>query len=237
MEIRPCAIHYIDLHHTAGHEANTAQVRQEHLNRGWGDIGYNAVIEPDGTVGVGRDVNYSGAHDPGMSPDGVHTMNQTAFAISHIGNFMNDYMSDIQFNASVKYCAQICKKYGIVPSKATIKRHRDQSPTECPGDHFPYDRYVNEVISLMKEDGTVEEGILIFGPDDFIAARYLAATLNNEVAIFMRNQDKTPPDSIQTVKHLYVVGGSEVNHPNQTLLSGETWFNTVEAVGKKLGRL
>ncbi len=85
MELRPCVIKYIDLHHTAGHEKNTAQVKQEHLKQGWGDIGYNAVIEMDGTIGMGRDIKYSGAHDPGMSPDGVHTMNQAAYAISHIG--------------------------------------------------------------------------------------------------------------------------------------------------------
>ncbi len=235
MELRPCVIQYIDLHHTAGHEANTAQVRQEHLNQGWGDIGYNAVIEMDGTVGMGRDIKYSGAHDPGMSPDGVHTMNQAAYAISHIGNFMQDIMSDAQFWPSVRLCAQKCKEFGIVPSKTTIRRHKDQYPTDCPGNNFPYERYVNEVIHLMKGDVMVDEGILIYGPDDFVPARRLAATLNNEVAIFMRNEQGMPPAAIKTAKHLFVIGGGEVNHPNQTILAGANWFATVAAVGKKLG--
>jgi len=34
---------------------------------------------------------------------------------------------------------------------------------------------------------------------------------------------------------LSVVGGSEVNHPNQTILAGVNWFYTVAAVGKRLG--
>ncbi len=83
----------------------------------------------------------------------------------------------------------------------------------------------------------VNEGILIFGPDDFVTAKYLAATLGNEVAIFMRKPDGTPPEAIKSAKHLYVVGGSAsgVDHPNQTVLAGRTWFDTVAAVGEKLG--
>ncbi|GAB6174516.1 hypothetical protein JCM15765_39940 [Paradesulfitobacterium aromaticivorans] len=87
----------------------------------------------------------------------------------------------------------------------------------------------------MKEDENVDEGILIFGPDDFVPARRLAATLNNEVAIFMRNEQGMPPEAIKTAKHLVVIGGGEVNHPNQTILAGANWFETVAEVGKKLG--
>lgn len=235
MEIRPCAIRFIDLHHTAGHEKNTAAVRQEHLNQGWGDIGYNAVIEPDGTVGVGRDVKYSGAHDPGISPDGRYTMNQASYAISHIGNFMEEQMSEAQFWASVRFCATKCKEFGIVPSKSTIKRHKDQFPTSCPGDNFPYERYINEVKKLVNGDEIMDEGILIFGPDDFILARRFAATLRNEVAIFVRDENGTAPTAIKSARHLYVIGGGGVNHPNQTILAGANWFATVAAVGKKLG--
>ncbi len=130
MEIRPCPIKYISLHHTAGNEANTAVIRQQHLNQGWGDIEYNAVIEKDGTVGMGRDIKFSGAHDPGKSPDGKYTMNQAAYAISHIGNFMKETMNETQFRSSVKHCAGKCREFGIVPSKATIRRHKDQSATK-----------------------------------------------------------------------------------------------------------
>jgi hypothetical protein len=52
-----------------------------------------------------------------------------------------------------------------------------------------------------------------------VPARRLAATLNNEVAIFMRNEQGMPPAAIKTAKHLFVIGGGEVNHPNQTILA------------------
>ena len=105
---------------------------------------------------------------------------------------------------------------------------------------IPADRdKINTAPGAWPEIGgtAVNEGILIFGPDDFISAKYLTATLKNEVAIFMRKSDGTPPETIQSAKHLYVVGGpvSGVDHPNQTVLAGRTWFDTVAAVGKKLG--
>ncbi|SPF47253.1 N-acetylmuramoyl-L-alanine amidase [Candidatus Desulfosporosinus infrequens] len=89
----------------------------------------------------------------------------------------------------------------------------------------------------MEGGETVEEGILIFGPDDFVTAKSLAATLKNEVAIFMRKSDGTAPTAIKSAKHLYVVGGDQkgVGHPNETVLAGVTWFDTVAAVAKKLG--
>jgi len=235
MDIRTSRIKYIDLHHTAGNEKNTAAVRRVHLNLGWGDIGYNAVIEKDGIVGIGRDIKYVGSHDSGLSPDGIYSMNRVAYAISHIGNFMLETMSEIQFWSSVKHCVQKCQEFGITPSRATIKRHKDQYATDCPGNHFPYERYVNEVIILMKGNESVDEGILIFGPDDFVPAQRLAATLNNEVAIFMRNSDGNPPVAVKAAKHLFVVGGSEINHPNQTILAGADWFATVATVGKRIG--
>ncbi len=96
---------------------------------------------------------------------------------------------------------------------------------------------VNAQYHEMEGGETVDEGILIFGPDDFVTAKGLAATLGNEVAIFMRKSDGTAPVASKTVKHLYVVGGDQkgVGHPNQTVLAGLTWFDTVAAVGKKLG--
>jgi hypothetical protein len=89
----------------------------------------------------------------------------------------------------------------------------------------------------IAEPKTVTEGILIFGPDDFITAERLATTLDNEVAIFIRLSNGTAPKAIDTVDHLYVVGGSPsgVDHSNQTVFAGANWFATVAAVGKQLG--
>jgi len=57
---------------------------------------------------------------------------------------------------------------------------------------------------LIEGNETVDEGILIYGPDDFAPARRFAATLKNEVAIFIRNENGIPPVAIKGAKHLYV---------------------------------
>lgn len=44
-----------------------AAIRQWHLDKGWMDIGYNIVIPRDGTIQVGRPLDYAGAHVDGYN--------------------------------------------------------------------------------------------------------------------------------------------------------------------------
>ena len=37
-------------------------IRQWHLDKGWSDIGYHIVIELDGSINCGRNINKIGAH-------------------------------------------------------------------------------------------------------------------------------------------------------------------------------
>ena len=45
-----------------GQDIKTDTIRDWHLKRGWSDIGYHYVIELDGTIGIGRPIERSGAH-------------------------------------------------------------------------------------------------------------------------------------------------------------------------------
>ncbi|AHF08553.1 peptidoglycan recognition protein family protein [Desulfitobacterium metallireducens] len=244
MEVRPCKITLIDLHHSAGHEKNTEEIRQYHKNiRGYGDIGYSAVIESDGTVGKGRDTYYSGAHDPGLAPDGSRfTMNQRAYSICHIGNFQSpnaDKMTDVQFNSSVKHCVEKCKELGIIPSKATIKEHKDQFATACPGDNFPYDRYVKEVTNLYNGDDLHMERVVLLNtpePKDMILVKeYFDYT--SVCPIFFRVNGNQAPEEVFKANELVIIGGADVpNHPNRKYFSGASWFGTVAKVGQNIGQ-
>lgn len=43
------------------------EIRQWHKARGWSDIGYNIVIPRDGTIQVGRPLDFAGAHVTGYN--------------------------------------------------------------------------------------------------------------------------------------------------------------------------
>jgi hypothetical protein len=236
METRPCTIKYLDFHHTAGHEANTEAVRKEHLAIGWGDIGYNMVIEPGGTIGWGRDVKYSGSHDPGPAPDGSgYTMNQKAYAISSIGNFDEDTMLEVQFQGLLKgtLWAMNAYKVGI----DGLRRHKDQYQTACPGKNFPWDKLISEVKkSLEGGNDVLDVAILKYSAEDEWAAKDIDAKLGGVANFTRQGTAKTIPTAALSAKKLIIVGGPDVTaHPNRVWLSGNTKYDTAVVVGKYLG--
>ena len=235
MQLRTQQIKYVDLHHTAGHEENTQAIREYHMNvRGYGDIGYNSVIEPNGKVGVGRDTKWAGAHDPGIVTGESYPMNQLAYAISHIGDFMEDEMSEVQFQASVNECVRVCKLYGITSNG--VRRHGDQYATDCPGDNFPYKRYITELEKRLKGgDEVLEVAILKFSAEDEWAAKDIDTKLGGVANFTRQGSGRIIPKDAMAAKRLIVVGGPTTNHPNEVLLSGKTKFDTAVVVGKYLG--
>ena len=64
-------IDYIIIHCAAtpeGRDVSTETIKSWHVDgRGWSDIGYHYVIELDGTIGQGRDLDRSGAHTKGQN--------------------------------------------------------------------------------------------------------------------------------------------------------------------------
>jgi len=228
MNMRPCKIGYITLHHTAGHEKNTQAVRQEHLAMGWSDIGYNTVVEPDGTVGIGRDVRYTGAHNIGLAPDGSgYNMNQRAYGLSHIGNFEKEPFPEVMFKSSTEFCAKKCQELGITPSKETIRKHSTDYATDCPGINFPYGRYVTEVIRLTKGGmNPMKVAVVYWSAKDFSAAQQIAERLGN-CGMFCRNTKPELHEDALDAQQLIVVGGSPVtNHPNVVNFCGQTGPDT-----------
>lgn len=93
-----------------------------------------------------------------------------------------------------------------------------------------------------KEQGgyEVEKAVLVFGQPDVEVAKRLMGQIGN-CPIMFRDANGNPPAEISAAKQLFVVGGktdgSDVNHPNKVTLAGQTWFDTVVAVGKYLGQL
>jgi hypothetical protein len=152
-------ITHLIVHHTAGSNSSSdwaAVVRSiwvYHANTlGWGDIGYNWLIDPDGVLYQGRawfedsleDVR--GGHFCGVSPDpnGINNNEQT-MGISLLGTFTSVAPSDTALKTLINVLTWKAHAQTIAPKDTSfhaptglkipnIGGHRVGCSTECPGE-------------------------------------------------------------------------------------------------------
>lgn len=138
-------------HHTAmGNEAPNSDwpaivrsIWNFHVfERGWADIGYNYLIDPNGVIYEGRagGDNVIGAHFSGA--------NSGTMGVAMLGTFTSAAPTSKALNSLKKIFAWKCDQRGLDPEGAslhaasqlnlkTISGHRDgPGATECPGDAF-----------------------------------------------------------------------------------------------------
>src|ERR671935_2590080 len=169
-EIWPPAFYPIQkviVHHTATQNndpdpaATIRSIYQYHaVTQGWGDIGYNFLIDESGRIYEGR---YSRPYAPGESPTGedsggngvtaAHTQgyNSGTVGIALLGTLTNQDATPAARNALEQLIAWIDDSHGIDPkgselytnpvsgTQATfpnVAGHRDLAATECPGGAF-----------------------------------------------------------------------------------------------------
>ncbi|GAA0993800.1 hypothetical protein GCM10009551_056690 [Nocardiopsis tropica] len=134
--------------------------------RGWGDIGYHLVIDPNGVIYAGRD---TGTDAPVFAPGTstlrpgtpvvtaghVYQANSGNIGICVIGDFTGSQPTPAARASLVQVLAALCRPLGMNPQAAvryanpnnavratqwSISGHRDWSkiagPTECPGDEL-----------------------------------------------------------------------------------------------------
>lgn len=137
---------HLIVHHSAGvNSANdwSAVVRSIwdfHVNtRGWDDVGYNWLVDPNGVIYEGRGTDLIGAHFCGR--------NTNTEGICLLGDFTEITPTQDAFNKLVQFLAwKSCDQnlYPIdrvrhAPSNATLLQvsgHRDGCNTACPGNSF-----------------------------------------------------------------------------------------------------
>ncbi|MBI3195276.1 MAG: N-acetylmuramoyl-L-alanine amidase [Ignavibacteriae bacterium] len=150
---------HLIVHHTAGSNSSSdwaAVVRSiwvYHANeRGWGDIGYNWLIDPNGTLYQGRawlndsieDVR--GGHFCGVSPDpnGINNNEQT-MGVSLLGTFTSNAPTDTAFKTLRDVLVWKTLERNLEPKDTSyhaptgltipnISGHRVGCATACPGD-------------------------------------------------------------------------------------------------------
>ena len=83
------------------------------------------------------------------------------------------------------------------------------------------------------DDNVLDVAVLLFSKDDYWSG-YDVCVKNGNCALFTRLNGTIPKEAM-SAKKLIVVGGGSVNHQNEILLSGNTKYDTAQAVGKYLG--
>lgn len=136
--------------------------RYHTITRGWGDIGYNYIIDPLGNIYEGR---YGGD-----KVIGAHAIcfNNGTMGISIIGNYQENDISEPALQALISLLARKAKAYNIDPEGSSLMRgkklaniigHRDVGATKCPGDKL-YDLLpkIRNRVALAIRSGTFSEG-------------------------------------------------------------------------------
>lgn len=118
-----------------GRDYTIEQIRKDHKQRGWSDIGYHYVIYRDGTIHNGRDVDIIGAH----CAAGGH--NKYSIGICYIGGVENkegvpynrqkpkDTRTEEQRAALLSLLLDLRKIY---PNAAIYGHHDFEPHKECP---------------------------------------------------------------------------------------------------------
>ncbi|MBU1992601.1 MAG: SpoIID/LytB domain-containing protein [Patescibacteria group bacterium] len=132
------------LHHTATDIVNEEAVKSikdiyhyHAVKRGWGDIGYNYIIDREGSIYEGR---YGGE---GVVGGHAGIGNIGSIGIAVLGTYSEEKVPQKVVNALIKLIAEKAKIHNIDPDGYSSFRgehslnvigHRDVMATDCPGD-------------------------------------------------------------------------------------------------------
>lgn len=140
------SVTHLIVHHSAGPNTSSdwaATVRSIwdfHVNgRGWSDIGYNWLIDPNGVLYQGREDNVQGAH--------FCAHNSRTMGVCVMGTFTDVTPTTTAINSLEALLAWKSCNRSIAPLESSyhsstgftipnISGHRDGCATECPGNSF-----------------------------------------------------------------------------------------------------
>lgn len=104
--------------------ARIEQIRQSHVvGRGWADIGYHYIIDPQGRVWEGRAIRYQGAH--------VKDQNENNLGVMVLGNFDVQTPTASALASLDRFVITQMQRYNI--SLSQVRTHQERDQTACPG--------------------------------------------------------------------------------------------------------
>lgn len=179
----------IVLHHTAeseksknreGGEKMRAIYQYHTKTRGWGDIGYNFVIDQNGNIYEGRagGDKVVGAH--------AYCSNINTIGVALMGNFMNSSPTPQQVASLAQLLQGLSVKYNVpLSQKSTfhgdysenLLGHRDTKATSCPGDNL------YKVMPILRKHLTYNKALSITGTQDEAPLSEYGMTLSGNPTI------------------------------------------------------
>lgn len=151
------------IHHTAGQVSNDPRPGVERMralyayhanSRGWGDIGYNYVVDEKGQIYQGR----SGGM--GVVAGHAYCNNVGTVGIALMGNFDVEQPTQIQMDSLQWLLDTLSKQYNIDMNTSVIFHgkteprivgHRDLVSTDCPG-YYAYNVLTEVLAHVQKGD-------------------------------------------------------------------------------------
>lgn len=113
-------VNLIILHHAASTSCSAEDIHNWHKARGWAGIGYNFFIRKDGSIYRCRPMEYVPAH--------CTNYNTRSIGVCFEGDFMWEYMDDVQMNAGKELVQYLKNLYGI----NDVGVHKYYQATDCP---------------------------------------------------------------------------------------------------------
>lgn len=151
---REAQVHGVVVHHTAGTNNYTAAqvpaiirgIYAYHaVTRGWGDIGYNLLVDKFGRVWEGR----AGGIDRAIQGAHATSWNSSTFGISVLGDYTQVSLPNVAMEALAQAIAWKFAVHGVAVSdtvtvsgnrQPSITGHRNVGNTACPG-YYIYSRF------------------------------------------------------------------------------------------------
>ena len=120
----------IVVHHSAIPNVSPAEIQELHMDRrGFADVAYHFLIDSEGVIYEGREIDIRGAHVQGFNTGSV--------GVVLMGNFNKEQPTEVQLT-SLRALVDYLRYTYEIRYLAGHKDYPDQSPdgTECPGDNL-----------------------------------------------------------------------------------------------------
>ena len=179
------------------------------VEQGWGDIGYNYLVDHNGRIYQGRygGQNVIGGHS--------YQFAVGSSGISTIGNFQTVDISEAAKSALVAITAFVGRDLDPngtgpiqeIPNLPTVASHRDVNATTCPGDRLWNDLpEIRDLVAATLDSGTLNTNL----PAGIVPGDRVRVQTDDGSALNVRSTPRgTVVDSLLNGRHAYVVDGPD----------------------------